>query len=460
MPTVSVNPVLCRRPPPPEERCSSYLPFLWRKVWCICIPLSLVSILVLRSYPPVPIVLPNDKPISVPAVPSHFENESDKTLPSIAEYPTDTFAEVKSEDHDNQLEEDSDDQANEDTDDQSPKDPDNERHWEADLSPKIVWLASYPNSGTSFTMTLVERASNLSTATNYGDEVTHKSHDSVPLYPHHEEGPFWEGTSENAVALKRIIRDLPQSYILTKTHCGARCIKCPASEYLVRSTRQFISGCQKTSYRREKKMIYTEEGAPMSSIRRMVHLIRNPFHNVVARFHLERKNMISKDASWEDVFPYNSTGFHNYCHYLDTEFGYEDETLLPSTLYKKYYRNAAIPCHAEFFKWTQWHNYVVQSAALLGRPEDRTQPPDHDGSPPTIPVHVVWYEEYATNFNQTFAEIMEFLELPVAAGAEIRSFRSLPTYSDHYSKEQIRAVKSMIQHVATPEAWELMQHYF
>jgi Sulfotransferase domain len=386
----------------------------------------------------------NEKPLSVHSIPSLFDNEKDHDPPIVAEKPTDILAEVKSEDHVDGIFE------------VSGEEP----YWETDLSPKIVWLASYPNSGTSFTMTLVERASNLSTATNYGDEVTHKSYDSLPLYPNHEEGPFWEGTSENAVALNRKVRDLPQSYILTKTHCGARCVKCAASEYLIDTTRQFVSGCQKTSYRRRKKMIVTEAGAPMSSIKRMVHLIRNPFHNVVARFHLERKNMMAKNTSWEYLFPYNSTGFHNWCHYLDTDYGYEDKQLLPLTLYAKYYRDPKIPCHAEFFKWTQWHNYVVKSAALLGRPEDRTQQHGRAESQPTIPVHVVWYEDYATNFNKTFEGIMDFLELPVAAEGEIRSFRSLPTYADHYSKEQIQAVRAMIQYVATPETWEMIQHYF
>jgi hypothetical protein len=392
---------------------------------------------------PLPTPLEYTKPQTVPTIPSPFEN--DGTV-AIAESLTDTTAAVE-------IEKDPNDELKED----DPND-DDEPQWESDLSPKIVWLASYPNSGTSFTMTLVERASNFSTATNYGDEVTNKNYDSVPLYPNHEEGPFWEGTSENAKHLQRIIRDLPPSYILTKTHCGGRCIKCPASEYLVKTTRQFIAGCQKSSYRKHKQMVTTETGVPMSAIKRLVHLIRNPFHNVVARFHLERKNLISKNSSFEELFPHNSTGFHNWCHYLDTVYGYEDEKLLPSTLYDQYYRNPKIPCHAEFFKWTQWHNYVVQSAALLGRPEDRTNQLDEGIT--AIPVHVVWYEDYANHFNQTFAGIMDFLELTVAAEGEIRSFRSLPTYADHYSSSQIRAVQSLIHHVATPETWELIKHYF
>ena len=429
---------MCRRQPSPDEQCNKCFRIIWRKVWCICVPLSFMSILVLRANPPIPPLFDNEKSKAVVSAVSINQNED--IVNAIVESP---FASVKKDIIDPlentvpNLE---------------------ESQWEVDLSPKIVWLSSYPNSGTSFTMTLVERASNLSTATNYGDEVTHKSHDSVPLYPNHQEGPFWKGTSENALALKRVIRDLPYPYILTKTHCGGRCIKCPASEYLVNTTRQFIYGCQKSSYRKQNQMVTTETGAPMSAIKRMIHMIRNPFHNVVARFHLERKNMISKNSSLEELFPYNSTGFHNWCHYLDSTYGYEDEQLLPSTLYEQFYRNLEIPCHAEFFKWTQWHNYVVQSAALLGLPEDRTQQPDSDE--PTIPVHVVWYEDYATNFNRTFEGIMEFLQLPIAAEGEIRSFRSLPSYADHYSSAQAKAVQSLIQHVARPKTWELIQHYF
>ena len=43
-----------------------------------------------------------------------------------------------------------------------------------EFTPKIAWLMSFPNSGTSYTMTLVGRASNRSFATNYASEVTPK----------------------------------------------------------------------------------------------------------------------------------------------------------------------------------------------------------------------------------------------------------------------------------------------
>ena len=77
--------------------------------------------------------------------------------------------------------------------------------------PKMVWLMSYPNSGTSYTMTFVSQASNRVTATNYGREVTNPPDTNVPLYPGQWDGPFYRPNPK---------RPLPDDYIMVKTHCG------------------------------------------------------------------------------------------------------------------------------------------------------------------------------------------------------------------------------------------------
>jgi hypothetical protein len=77
--------------------------------------------------------------------------------------------------------------------------------------PSIVWLMSYPNSGTSYTMTMVERASNRSTATNYGVEVTHTNSMSIPVHEEHPEGPYWEGLSGDLGTP----RHLPDNFVLS-----------------------------------------------------------------------------------------------------------------------------------------------------------------------------------------------------------------------------------------------------
>ena len=77
--------------------------------------------------------------------------------------------------------------------------------------PKIVWLMSYPNSGTSYTMTMVGRATNRATGSNYGREVTENGVPNAPLYPGQLNGPYYRPDPR---------KPLPKDYILVKTHCG------------------------------------------------------------------------------------------------------------------------------------------------------------------------------------------------------------------------------------------------
>lgn len=62
----------------------------------------------------------------------------------------------------------------------------------ADQSPHIAWLMSFPNSGTSYTLRLVQTS-----------------------------GPYLRQQTAN---------ELPKTYILTKTHCGGRCVHCIPGE--------------------------------------------------------------------------------------------------------------------------------------------------------------------------------------------------------------------------------------
>jgi hypothetical protein len=110
---------------------------------------------------------------------------------------------------------------------------------ESEFSPKISWLMSFPNSGTSFTMTTVARMSNRSIATNYADEVTAADQsDSLSIYIRRPEGPFWPGMSGKMSSP----RALPDSFVLTKTHCGSRCVKCGPKEY-IETPERFLQRC-------------------------------------------------------------------------------------------------------------------------------------------------------------------------------------------------------------------------
>jgi hypothetical protein len=63
---------------------------------------------------------------------------------------------------------------------------------ETGLMPQLVWLMSFPNSGTSYTLHLTRETTNLTTATNYALEGDIKDEPSVPVHHSSPQGPFFE----------------------------------------------------------------------------------------------------------------------------------------------------------------------------------------------------------------------------------------------------------------------------
>jgi hypothetical protein len=64
--------------------------------------------------------------------------------------------------------------------------------------PKLVWLMSFPNSGTSYSSQLIRDATLTDSASNYADETTFgQSGVMLPVYVDQPEGPFWIKSKEN-----------------------------------------------------------------------------------------------------------------------------------------------------------------------------------------------------------------------------------------------------------------------
>jgi hypothetical protein len=77
--------------------------------------------------------------------------------------------------------------------------------------PKLVWLMSFPNSGTSYTSQLIRDATLTDSASNYADEtIFGQSGVMLPVYVDQPEGPFWIKSMENPDHVE------PTKYILTK----------------------------------------------------------------------------------------------------------------------------------------------------------------------------------------------------------------------------------------------------
>lgn len=173
-------------------------------------------------------------------------------------------------------------------------------------------------------------------------------------------------------------------------------------------------------------------------VSRAIHLVRHPLNNIVARFHLEFNNHKSI-SDFTTRFPSNRSGFRAWCSDLDQRYHRkESKTDLISAEIKSYFD--LVPCHSEFFRYTQWHNLALQVTDVLH-----------------IPTHFLFYEDYDENFESALEGILSFLELSKVGKAS--PFVSGKLYYSYYTKEEQSAAMELVRAVSTPQAWHFLQRY-
>jgi hypothetical protein len=172
-------------------------------------------------------------------------------------------------------------------------------------------------------------------------------------------------------------------------------------------------------------------------VKSAIHLIRNPFHNIIARYHLEHRHGIKSNKTFFLEQPNSPEGFQAWCKSQDTKYRSDDEEIFAD----KNVDNTI--CHAEFFKYTQWHNLVHDSMRLLNH---------------SIPLLVVYYEDYSVDFNATVSRILDFLELdPVG---KLTEFHPRTDYEAYFTKEQRKDIRGLVKKFASGETWQEIKHYF
>lgn len=341
---------------------------------------------------------------------------------------------------------------------------------------KIVWLLSFPNSGTSYTKLLVKNASGLSVGTNYAKEYETREQGkmAISIFQHShnnnrtDDGPFIEGQVVGS-RYGKPLRPMPE-YILTKNHCGGRCSKCDWKRYHV-SLDEFIDACQKIPHwwkgsDKDGGSLQKMEATRMSleKVAKVFWLMRHPMENIVSRYHLElhRWQRNETDPDIPRVFHKHflgankTVGFRAWCSYLDKKFDTNNRNWLESKLPVQWSLWERVPCRGEFFKYAQWHNRVGQMVkgpnAILG---DR-------------PLMHWYYENYAVDESSSSLStanvlpvdrILAFLDQKRKHG--IPPFRMpTPIYrTTHFtSKERIR-IWALLEASSTNLTWDLLLPY-
>ena len=313
--------------------------------------------------------------------------------------------------------------------------------------PRVAWVMSFPNSGTSFTMRLVQRMSNITGASNYGMECdVDAMGNNYPVYDRSREGPFYSQLTK---------RRIPTRYVPTKTHCGGYTTNSGPERY-IHTSRSFMMQCLtgnrltpefdedgsiiqargKALYQVEKHHTHYDP----SLVQRAVHVVRDPFDNIVSRFHLEQNvHTKKKDTKWLERFPSDPKGFQAWCKAMDSKVEKEEKNsrFIDDALFKAF---DGVPCHSEFYRYTQWHSLAL-AATLKMR----------------LPALILHYERFEDDFDNMYEELFSFLELP--QDGQMTEFVTGKKYSDYFDSRQRRRAMALVKTLSDPETWNILQRY-
>lgn len=235
-----------------------------------------------------------------------------------------------------------------------------------------------------------------------------------------------------------------------------------------------------------------------SLVTKAIHLLRNPLDNIVARFHLARKRSRKKGESdfeeFTSKYSNDREGFREWCRHLDEKEEYlkVERELFSREDFSDYYgfdvnevskskinngtnngnnyigktilrAMEGIPCHADFFRYAQWHNLAFRMISEMN-----------------IPELVLRYENYESNFDFTLYSILQFLGFNLndhgdrddgdgdgSSNNDARIMRGKPkefvggkSYVNYFTVDEIGKVKELMRLVGSEVTWDHVRHYF
>lgn len=328
--------------------------------------------------------------------------------------------------------------------------------------PQIVWLMTFPNSGTSYTLRYISTTTNTTVGTNYEQEIKYGK--SIPIYPYTHPHPSTSisstSISSNNTSTGPFIlsnrKRIPNHYILTKTHCSGYCNDCPIDKCITNQY-EFHEGCATNILSKPNpnlKFMTKELYNYNIQIPKVVRLIRDPFSNVVSNYHHwlgKKQTSLQKNSSDSVIdngneFTKDANGFQTYCKMYNMLFNTQmkkEENKKGSLYIKHLFGNMKellkdVPCHQFFYRYVQWHNNA--NSVTKG-----------------TPTLIIYYEDYESSFSQTTTKLLGFLKLDKVGKDE--PFKMGKSYRDYYSNEQIVAISKLIRHLAQPATLDLISSY-
>jgi len=302
--------------------------------------------------------------------------------------------------------------------------------WE-EGNPQAAWIMSYPESGIAHIMNIIQQSSHMATATNYGhillkeDGTFERSENSVHIY---ENGPVWYNLD----------LEKPTKYVATRTHGTGYCLFCHPKQYYYGNFWWKSSSGVRIVDGARTFLQYNPKDVP-----KMIHFLRDPYDNVVARFssYIGLMNANRPDLNIESRFPKNKDGFRKWCKLQDRGFQTVDLKWLPEEL-----REMAkdVPCRQEFVKYARFHT----NAFLMARFRK-------------IEYMVLKYDEFAKDQSAAILKMNDFLGYPVN-NTDIK--QTIPgdgiwNFEKFYTLEERKIIEKLLRNLSKPPIWYHIRDY-
>eukprot|EP00586_Coscinodiscus_wailesii_P013787 CAMPEP_0172496432 /NCGR_PEP_ID=MMETSP1066-20121228/87319_1 /TAXON_ID=671091 /ORGANISM="Coscinodiscus wailesii, Strain CCMP2513" /LENGTH=185 /DNA_ID=CAMNT_0013268739 /DNA_START=594 /DNA_END=1151 /DNA_ORIENTATION=+ len=169
-------------------------------------------------------------------------------------------------------------------------------------------------------------------------------------------------------------------------------------------------------------------------VKKAVHLVRDPFDNVMARFHHEYKLSTKRNEDFVKQHDYDESGALKWCQGLNDRF--EKQELEWFEVMKDF---MDVPCRSEFFKYVQWHNHAIFTVKQM-----------------EIDTLVVHYKDFHDDFDKTVTNLMNFLELEIE---DVPPKFFYHTYPEVFTPKQVERIWEFMTAVADDDTKALISGY-
>lgn len=296
----------------------------------------------------------------------------------------------------------------------------------------IIWLYSFPNSGTTYFMHTMQKMSNKATATNYGTSML-DTNGEITTMPGFDSMPVLE--DEPSPAFFSLLPS-PDKYIVTRTHSYGTCFDCPPWKYMgpTAHLRHMNINNYATLVKDNKE---TTVEYSMDLVKKLLLLVRDPMDNIAARFLQKVASEVNDgNTAYGDLYAENKDGFKQFCADMDTS-EYRDMERNWYSKYDFWPEVESVPCRSEFVKLFYFYNY-----ARLIMIEYK------------LDWKVVTLKDLAKDPDSTMADVFNYVSLEVVGPAPENLLGDGHSLFHHfYTEDQIKAIAELGKKILFPAVW-------